>query len=132
MAVANNGILYRPMLVDRVVAVDGATIQTYPPEVLHTVYLKPETWNIIKNGLVAVTTKGTAATVFQGFSPTIAGKTGSAETGNGTVHSWFSCYAPADNPEIVVSVLVEEGGDGSVSAAPVARKILEAYFGSRK
>lgn len=132
MAVANNGIIYRPMLVDKVLTADGEIDQTYSPEVLRTVYLKPEIWDIIKNGLVAVTTRGTASTVFQGFSPRIAGKTGSAETGKGTVHSWFSCYAPADNPEIVVSVLVEEGGDGSVSAAPVVRKILESYFGARK
>jgi len=132
MAVANNGIIYRPMLVDRVITDDGTITQKYSPEVLHTIYLKPEVWSIIQSGLVAVTTKGTASTIFQGFNPTIAGKTGSAETGNGTVHSWFSCYAPADKPEIVVSVLVEEGGDGSVSAAPVARKILEGYLGTRK
>jgi len=132
MAVANNGIIYRPMLVDKVITADGANAEKYSPEVLRTVYLKPEIWDVIKNGLIAVTTKGTAASVFQGFSPKIAGKTGSAETGTGTVHSWFACYAPADNPEIVVSVLVEEGGDGSVSAAPVVRKILEAYFATRK
>jgi len=132
MAVANNGIIYRPMLVDAVLTADGGVAQTYSPEILHTVYLQPETWDIIKKGLVAVTTNGTAAGVFQGFSPQVAGKTGSAETGTGTVHAWFSCYAPADKPEIVVSVLVEEGGDGSVSAAPVVRKILEGYFGARK
>ena len=132
MAVANNGIIYRPMLVDQVLSADGASTKKYSPEVLRTVYLKPETWNVIKTGLVAVTNKGTAAAVFQGFSPQVASKTGSAETGTGTVHAWFSCYAPADKPEIVVSVLVEEGGDGSVSAAPVARKILEGYFAARK
>lgn len=132
MAVANNGVIYRPMLVDKVLTADGAVFEKYNPEVMRTVYLKPETWDVIKSGLVAVTNRGTAASVFQGFSPKVAGKTGSAETGTGTVHSWFACYAPADNPEIAVSVLVEEGGDGSVSAAPVVRKILEAYFGTRK
>lgn len=132
MAVANNGIIYRPMLVAKVLTVDGAVLEKYSPEVARTVYLKPETWDIIKSGLVAVTNRGTASTVFQGFSPKVAGKTGSAETGTGTVHSWFACYAPADDPEIVVAVMVEDGGDGSVSAAPVARKILETYFGTRK
>jgi len=132
MAVANNGIIYRPMLVDKILSADGAVVKKYSSEVLHTVYLKPQTWDVIKKGLVAVTNKGTAAAVFQGFSPPVAGKTGSAETGTGTVHAWFSSYAPADNPEIVVSVLVEDGGDGSVSAAPVVRKILEGYFGVRK
>ena len=132
MAAANNGVMYRPMLVDRVLTADGEIIEQYSPEIAYRVYLETETWDVIKNGLAAVTTRGTAAAVFEGLSPKIAGKTGSAETGTGTVHSWFSCYAPADHPEIVVSVLVEEGGDGSVAAAPVVRKIVEAYFRARK
>jgi len=132
MAVANNGLMYRPMLVDKVLTTDGTIFEKYNPEVIHTVYLKDETWEIIKSGLRAVTDKGTAASVFQGVSPKVAGKTGSAETGTGTVHSWFACYVPADNPEIVVSVLVEDGGEGSVSAAPVVRKIVEGYFSTRK
>jgi len=100
--------------------------------VVHRIYLKSETWDIIKSGLVAVTTKGTGAGVFQGVTPTVAGKSGSAETGTGTVHSWFACYAPAQNPEIAIAVLVEEGGEGSTAAAPVVRKIVEAYFGAKE
>ena len=132
MAVANQGVVYRPMLVDKVLTPNGEIFEKYNPEVIRRIYLNDETWKIIKNGLVAVTNQGTASAVFKGFTPKVAGKTGSAETGTGTVHSWFSCYAPAENPEIVVSVLVEEGGDGSVAAAPVVRKILEAYFAIRK
>ena len=132
MAVANGGKIYRPILVDKVLSADGAVIQSYQSEVIHTIYLKPEAWDIIRNGLVAVTTKGTGLGVFQGITPTVAGKSGSAETGTGTVHSWFACYAPAENPEIAVAVLVEEGGEGSVAAAPVVRKIVEAYFDGKK
>lgn len=129
MAVANGGVVYRPILVDKVLSVDGSLLEKMEPELLRTIYLRPETWNTIRQGLVAVTTKGTGASVFQGFPYTVAGKTGSAETGRGTTHSWFACYAPADNPQIAVAVLVEDGGEGSVTAAPAARKILEAYFG---
>jgi penicillin-binding protein 2 len=132
MAVANNGKIYRPMLVDKVVSDTGEVVQQYQPELIHTIYLKTETWDTIKSGLVAVTTKGTGVGVFQGITPTVAGKSGSAETGSGTVHSWFACYAPAENPEIAVAVLVEEGGEGSVAAAPVVRKIVEAYFGAKE
>lgn len=132
MAVANKGIIYRPTIVDKILTADGGVVETYQPEVIHTIYLKPDTWETIKKGLVGVTTRGTAVAVFQGITPTVAGKTGSAETGTGTVHSWFACYAPADNPEIAVAVLVEEGGEGSVSAAPITRKIIEAYFGVKK
>jgi len=132
MAVANDGVMYKPMLVDKILKVDGSVFEKYSPEVIGTVNLKSEIWDTIKAGLIAVPTKGTASSAFQGFSPAIAGKTGSAETGTGTTHSWFACYAPADNPQIVVAVMVEDGGDGTVSAAPVARKILEAYFATRK
>lgn len=129
MAVANGGVVYRPMLVDKVLSVDGSLLEQLQPELLRTIYLQPETWNIIRQGLVAVTTRGTGAAVFQGAPYSLAGKTGSAETGRGTTHSWFACYAPADKPEIAVAVLVEDGGEGSVTAAPVARKILDTYFG---
>ncbi len=132
MAVANGGVIYRPALVDKVLAPDGTPLQKINPVVTRTVYLAPTTWETIRHGLEAVVTRGTAVAVFQGFRQTAAGKTGSAETGRGTTHSWFACYAPAANPEIAVAALVEDGGDGSVSAGPVVRKVLEAYFGLPK
>lgn len=128
MAVANGGIMYRPMLVDKVITTEGALVEDLQPEVLRTVYLQPAIWDTLRSGLVAVTTRGTAAAAFRNFRPAVAGKTGSSETGTGTVHSWFACYAPAEHPQIVISVLVEHGGDGSVSAVPVTKKILETYF----
>lgn len=128
MAVANGGVVYRPMLVDKILSPDGSVLENYQPEVLRTIYLRPDIWDAIRRGLVQVTTVGTASSVFKGFQPVIAGKTGSAETGRNTTHAWFACYAPADNPRIVVAVLVEDGGEGSVSAAPVVRRILETYF----
>ena len=131
MAVANGGIVYKPMLVDAVMTSEGAVVEQYKPEVLRTIYLRPDVWETIHQGLVAVTTQGTATTVFQGLTVKVAGKTGSSETGRGTTHSWFACYVPADTPEIAVAVLVEEGGEGTVAAAPVARKILEAYFADK-
>ena len=130
MAVANGGVIYRPRLVDKVAAPDGSLTAQYGADIERTVYLRPDVWHTIRQGLIGVTTRGTAAAVFANMNVTVAGKTGSSETGRGTTHSWFACYAPADNPEIAVAVLVEEGGDGSVAAAPVARRILEAYFAS--
>lgn len=128
MAVANGGVIYKPILVDKIMTPEGALAEKTEPEVLRTVYLRPDVWDTIREGLVGVTTKATASVVFQGLPVKVAGKTGSSETGRGTTHSWFACYAPADNPAIAVAVLVEEGGDGSVAAAPVVRKVLEAYF----
>lgn len=128
MAVANGGIVYKPMLVDKVLTPDGSLAASLPPEVLWTIYLRPEVWDTVRQGLIAVTTRGTGAGAFKDFPKTIAGKSGSAETGRGTTHSWFACYAPAEKPEIVIVVLVEEGGDASVAAVPVTRRVLEAYF----
>jgi penicillin-binding protein 2 len=132
MAVANEGIVYRPMLVDKVLTPDGSVIEKYQPEVLRTIYLRPEIWETIHKGLISVTSKGTAASVMQGLSPAIAGKTGSAETGRGTTHSWFACYAPADKPEIVVTALVEDGGESGVAAGPIVRKVIEYYFSNKQ
>ncbi|MDD4601390.1 Peptidoglycan D,D-transpeptidase MrdA [bioreactor metagenome] len=129
MAVANGGIIYRPMLVDKIITTEGVLKSDFAPEVMRTVYLKPEHWDVIRQGLVAVTTNGTGATVFSGFPHKVAGKSGSAETGREATHSWFAAYAPADNPAVVVSVLVDEGGEGSAAAAPAVRRIFEAYFG---
>ena len=129
MAVANGGVVFRPMLVDKVLTTEGALQNKLEPEVMHTVYLKPEHWAVIRQGLVEVTTVGTGAAAFRNFPYKVAGKSGSAETGRGTTHSWFAAYAPADNPAVAVAVLVDEGGEGSSAAAPALRRILESYFG---
>lgn len=60
-------------------------------------------------------------------SVTVAGKTGTAQT-QGNDHALFICYAPASKPEIVIAVLVENAGHGSTAAAPIAQKVLQAYF----
>lgn len=59
----------------------------------------------------------------------IAGKTGTAQNPHGDNHSWFACYAPASDPQLVVVALVENAGHGSEVAAPVCGKILRHYFG---
>ena len=76
---------------------------------------------------------GTAYNVFKNFGVEIAGKTGSAEAGkdsngNDKVNAWFVCFAPFENPEVAVVVMIENGGHGNY-AAEVARDILTQYFG---
>jgi penicillin-binding protein 2 len=58
----------------------------------------------------------------------VAGKTGTAESGQQDPHAWFAGYAPAQEPEIAIAVIVEHSGEGSTYAAPLFRKVLEAYF----
>lgn len=73
--------------------------------------------------------RGTAASAFAGFPVPVAGKTGTAEVSGKDNNALFICYAPVENPEVAVAVVVEHAGEGAVAAAPVARAILSAYFG---
>jgi penicillin-binding protein 2 len=103
-----------------------------------------EQWSVVYDGMVgAVSPGGTAYVAGLGAKYKIAGKTGTAQvfTIKQNVstkakiqderhrdHSWFIAYAPADDPKIAVSVLVENGGFGASVAAPIARKVLDAYL----
>ncbi len=103
--------------------------------------VEPWVIDLIKEGMRMVITEGTAKAEFEGFNFNAAGKTGTAEycdnvaqslnlcqPGNWPAHAWFVGYAPYDNPEIVVVAFVYNGREGSTVAAPIVRKVLEAYF----
>ncbi|MDK2927016.1 MAG: penicillin-binding protein 2 [Bacillota bacterium] len=127
---ANGGTRYRPYLVSQVIGPDGKVKETYGPEVMEKMDLKPSTLAAIKEGmhLVAQGPEGTAAAYFRNFPIPVAGKTGTAQNPHGADHGWFVGFAPYDKPEIAVAVLVEQGGHGGSAAAPVARRIFETYF----
>ena len=96
--------------------------------------ISPDILDIIKAGMIgACKSGGTAFPFFDWSGPEVACKTGTAEyiteEGKYNTHAWFTIYAPADDPKISVTALVEGGGEGSRAAAPIARKILSAYFG---
>lgn len=94
-----------------------------------TLGIRQETIAVVKQGMVAACSSGGTAYPLFGFAPPVACKTGTAEFGTeGKTHAWLTAFAPADNPEISVTVLVEGGGEGSDVAAPVAKKILVKYF----
>ncbi len=94
--------------------------------------MAPETVATIKDGLVAVVQKGTAKTLNDGSIPLVAGKTGTSEVFGQTSHSLFVSYGPANNPQIAIAAIVENGGYGSVSAAPIAHEIYKTYFKQQK
>lgn len=133
-AIANGGSLMRPQIVREIDDVSGGQVRaTYRmrPDVQRQLGLAPDLRAAIVDGMErAMKPGGTAAgSALPGLL--VAGKTGSAEAithGRKTTHSVFTCFAPADNPRIVVSVLVEGGGHGADTAAPIARRILNRYF----
>lgn len=133
--VGNGGTRYRPQLVLQTGILGEAPSYTMQPEVLDTIEIDPVALAGVREGLCAVTTasSGTAEYVFR-RSPlqrlVVCGKTGTAQApGTGAApHAWFAAYAPRDKPEVAVVVMVENAGEGSAIAAPIARDILEFYF----
>ena len=126
-AVANNGVLMRPSLIDRVVTSDGQTVKTYEPS-QNTILMSRSEAKILQRLMEEVVTSGTALSLnWNGY--TAAGKTGSAEYNEeGDSHSWFVGYCNTDDPDLVVAVIVEGGGAGSESAVPIAGQIFDAYY----
>jgi penicillin-binding protein 2 len=130
-AVANGGTLYKAHVVARISSLAEGTEKVTQPEVRGKLPVSAATLASIKQALVRVTTDkdGTAYNAFKGSKVTVAGKTGTAEVlKTGEPHSWFAAYAPADNPKIAVVVFAEHGGEGSSTAAPIVREIVEKYF----
>jgi len=126
--IAADGKRYKPHLVSRIQTQDGDVIKEFQPELLTELQVPANVIRLVQEGLHDVTKFGTAASTFRGFPVDIAGKTGTAENSQGRDHGWFVAYGPFDNPNIVVAVIVEQGGFGSQSAVPIGREILEAAF----
>lgn len=126
--VANGGHRYRPYLVQSITRPDGTVVQSFAPEEVGRLDISDKTLDVIREGLQDVTESGTASDAFRNFPFRIAGKTGTAENPHGDDHGWFVAYAPFDNPRFTVVVVVPQGGYGAESAAPIARKVLDAAF----
>lgn len=143
-AIATDGTLYRPHVVDRIVDENGQLVQQIQPEPLGKAPIDPQHLATIRQGLFASITDGLGIAAREACSGLrIAGKTGTAEfgplltTADGRLvrqsHAWFAGFAPYENPEIVVVVLVEGVGDlndgSSTIAVPAVTQIMQAYFG---
>jgi peptidoglycan glycosyltransferase len=130
--IADRGMEPKPYLVQKIVAADGSTVAKTTPQMLGRV-LKPQTAAELNQMMRLVVQGGTAASVGFPAGLDVAGKTGTAELGLGTVYdAWFVCFAPASNPRFVVSVVVEKQPDGfgATVSAPIAKAILEKLMGA--
>ncbi|AQS59959.1 penicillin-binding protein 2 [Desulforamulus ferrireducens] len=125
---ANNGVRWKPYLVEKVVSSDGKVLKEFKPEKLSEAPIKPEVFKILQEGMRRVVTSGTAAGVFRDFPVEVAAKTGTAQVDKRDDHALFVGYAPYNNPEIAVATVIDYGGHGGTAAAPVARDIFAAYF----
>ena len=144
---ANGGKKYRPQIVEKVINPDGEVVEQFEAELLEQLTGMDQHLQLIQHGMYEVVhgERGTARIAkIEGID--IAGKTGTAQVVRLAKfkhlkeedipykyrdHAWFTCYAPADKPEIAVTVLVEHGLHGSTGASPIAKAVLETYFAER-
>ena len=137
--VANGGYKIEPTIIKRILNTDGTEslkteINQYKKEKLNLedygiedLQFSEVNISAVLEGMRSVTEDGTASSVFNNFDISVGGKTGSAEAGP-NVNAWFAGFAPFDNPEIAVVVMVENGGHGFYTAE-VAKEIIAEYFG---
>lgn len=127
-AIANNGKLMKPYIVDRVENSEGSVIKQFNAAAYGSLMTEAEVQAL--TGLMEEVVQSGTGRKLSGLSYTAAGKTGSAEynTVKGDSHAWFTGFAPAENPQICVTIIVEGAGSGSDFAVPVAKRIFDAYF----
>ncbi|MDQ3298432.1 MAG: penicillin-binding protein 2, partial [Myxococcota bacterium] len=146
-ALANGGTLFVPQVVERVDASNGRTIVTYEPKIAREIKVQTEALDVWRRGMWKVTNEVGGSAYDHGHVSIVpvSGKTGTAEIRTrarkkeeierdidnwnpARSHAWFAGWAPADDPEIVITVFVEHGGSGGKVAWPIAKRILEAYY----
>ena len=127
-AIANGGVLMKPYVVDRIENDAGRVIKSFQPDAYGSLMSEEEA-NILKGLMESVVEEGTGRKL-SGLSYTAAGKTGSAEYNDvkEDSHAWFTGFAPVEEPEICVTIIVEGAGSGGDYAVPIARRIFDAYF----
>lgn len=128
-AIANGGTRYKVNLIKSIrSSSDGSMVWEAKPEVYEEIDMQPEVIKAVKDGMKRVVDEGSASNIFQNYPVSIGGKTGTAQVGNGSNNALFIAYAPFDDPQIAVSVVLEHGVSGA-NAAYVAKDIFDKYFG---
>lgn len=128
-AIANNGTLYKTTLLSKVMNEDYTeTLVTNKPSVLKSIEGDDGYLAVMREGMEAVASTGTASTLFSDYPVRVAAKTGTVQSDSNKINNGvFVCYAPADDPEIAIAVVVENGGSGSAIMS-IAKEILDYYF----
>ena len=129
--IANGGTLFKPHIVSQIKKGDEAST-LIQPQIIRSGFVSPDVMNVVREGMRQVVTGGTAQPL-KDLPVEVAGKTGTAQFGAANqTHGWFVSFAPYDNPQIAMAVLVEGGGEGFTSALPVTKEVYQWYFGGRQ
>jgi penicillin-binding protein 2 len=125
---ANGGTHYRASIINKIVSYDFSdTYETIEPEVLNKVTISDTNLSAIKGGMLSVTEDGTGQAALGDYEIKVGGKTGTSQVTGEADHSIFVAFAPFDNPEIAISVVLENGASG-FTAGSVVRDMLDTYF----
>ena len=143
-AIANGGSLYVPQVVQNVRSPDGSLSETFQPNMKREVGVAPEHLDLMRRALIDVVQdeSGTAYRARNKDGVRVAGKTGTAQVVSrkgrseesssawylDRSHGWFAGFAPAEDPQVAFAVLVEHGGSGGASAAPIATSVMQQYL----
>ncbi len=126
--IANGGTLYQPRVIKKMSKSNDETETEVPPTIIRDNFISAKHFEIVRQGLRDGVLYGSSRAL-NALPFSVAGKTGTAQFGNkGHTHAWFTSFAPYEDPEIVVTVVIEGGGEGHAAALPVARAGLEAWF----
>ena len=126
--VAADGVYHPPYLVESLLNNDGSVYQMAEHAPARNIGISMHTLRLIQNALEGVAEEGGTASYFASLPKQIAAKTGTAENPHGRDHGLFVAYGPAENPELVVACIVEQGGFGTSAAGPIVYKVFEEWF----
>lgn len=126
-SIANGGKLLKPYILRKVIDKDNNIIYETSPQITREGFMKSENLQTVREGMRMAVTEGSAKRLFD-LSVKIAGKTGTAQNSGSNTHAWFTSFAPYEDPEIVLTILVETGGEGSGTAVPVAKEVYKYFF----
>ena len=126
--VANGGTCYKPHLTKAIrSSVTSAIVKEFKPEITGKINMSDETYKAVTYGMYLGSREGTSSAVFADFPINVCSKTGSAQVNTGSANGVFASYAPYEDPQIAVAVVIENAGSGS-ALAPIARRVYEKYF----
>ena len=126
--VANGGTYYQPHIVKSIINVANGKVENIHWD-SKKIPINPYYFDVVKDGMWAVVKAGGTGSGVYISGLNVCGKTGTAENSKGRDHSWFICFAPKENPQIAMCVFVENAGFGSAVAAPIAKRLLQKFFG---
>ena len=127
-AIGNNGYLHKPLIVDKILNENGDNLKTFEPQILASLDFNQENLNVIREGMKLASKVGTAK-VLNDLPFEVGAKSGTAEVIKGqSTSSWISVFAPYHNPQIVLTIMMESGREGSYIPHQIAYRVLQNYF----